>query len=199
MTMSAYSYPKFVDLLGSAPPCPSPCYRSEVLVSGPSLISPQNPGAVGKNPPAPPERRNHEITQITEGSPLSGGFGSLSGVCAAMKRLPAYRFVLKTDVKAPVLWPVPTSRAVKSTVQALLLSLARFTPPFLCLSKIPPASVFLSSHAFEGASSLFQWPAASRWTIPIVTSGTGMIVLPLYFGRFKVDEVSFRPAWLLRL
>lgn len=26
-------------------------------------------------PPAPPERRNHEITQITEGSPLSGGFG----------------------------------------------------------------------------------------------------------------------------
>jgi hypothetical protein len=110
-----------------------------------------------------------------------------------------YRFVLKTDVKAPVLWPVPTSRAVKSTVQALLLSLARFTPPFLCLSKIPPASVFLSSHAFEGASSLFQWPAASRWTIPIVTSGTGMIVLPLYFGRFKVDEVSFRPAWLLRL
>jgi len=75
VTMSAYSYPKFVDLLGSAPPCPSPCYRSEVLVSGPSLISPQNPGAVGKNPPAPPERRNHEITQITEGSPLSGGFG----------------------------------------------------------------------------------------------------------------------------
>jgi hypothetical protein len=54
-------------------------------------------------------------------------------------------------------------------VQALLLSLARFTPPFLCLGKIPPASVFLSSHAFGGASSLFQWPAASRWTIPIVT------------------------------
>lgn len=199
MTMSAYSYPKFVDLLGSAPPCPSPCYRSEVLVSGPSLISPQNPGAVGKNPPAPPKGEITKSLKSLRVHPCPAVSASLSGVCAAMKRLPAYRFVLKTDVKAPVLWPVPTSRAVKSTVQALLLSLARFTPPFLCLSKIPPASVFLSSHAFEGASSLFQWPAASRWTIPIVTSGTGMIVLPLYFGRFKVDEVSFRPAWLLRL
>ena len=153
----------------------------------------------GKPPLHPPKGEITKSLKSLRVHPLSGGFG-LSVWCVrgdeTLARLPLRA---KTDVKAPVLWPVPTSRAVKSTVQALLLSLARFTPPFLCLSKIPPASVFLSSHAFEGASSLFQWPAASRWTIPNVTSGTGMIVLPLYFGRFKVDEVSFRPAWLLRL
>lgn len=41
-------------------------------------------------PPQTPERRNHEVTQITEGSPLSGGFG-LSVWCVrgeTLARLP---------------------------------------------------------------------------------------------------------------